>query len=135
MAIDNFTDNLLVRLINHRVTDEHARKEDYLTECFAWILENDYDIRTWFLKKAGALFKDNKDISRAKEMGIREPNKKYDLKEIVTGDSIFCATGITSGDLVSGIKVNNNKYISETLVTHKSSNFRKVIRQENNLIL
>jgi len=61
MAIDNFTDNLLVRLINHRVTDEYARKEDYLTECFAWILENDYDIRTWFLKKAGALFKDNKD--------------------------------------------------------------------------
>ena len=81
------------------------------------------------------IFKDNKDISRAKEMGIRELDKKYDLKEIVTGDSIFCATGITSGDLVSGIKVNNNKFISETLVTHKSSNFRKVIRQENNLIL
>ena len=61
MTIDNFTDDLLVRLINHRVTDERSRKEDYLTECFAWILENDYDIRTWFLKKAGALFKDNKD--------------------------------------------------------------------------
>ena len=81
------------------------------------------------------IFNDNKDISRAKEMGIRELDKKYDLKEIVTGDSIFCATGITSGDLVSGIKVNNNKFISETLVTHKSSNFKKVIRQENNLIL
>ncbi len=81
------------------------------------------------------IFKDEKDISRAKEMGIKELDKKYDLKEIVTGDSIFCATGITSGDLVSGIKVNNNKFISETLVTHKSSNFRKIIRQENNLIL
>ena len=81
------------------------------------------------------LFKTDKDIKRAKDMGIDDLNKKYDLKEIVTGDSIFCATGITSGDLVSGIKVNNNKYISETLVTHKSSNFRKVIRQENNLIL
>ena len=81
------------------------------------------------------IFKDEKDISRAKEMGIKELDKKYDLKEIVTGDSIFCATGITSGDLVSGIKVNNNKFISETLVTHKSSNFKKVIRQENNLIV
>jgi len=47
MTIDNFTDDLLVRLINHRVTDERSRKEDYLTECFAWILENDYEIRTW----------------------------------------------------------------------------------------
>ena len=81
------------------------------------------------------IFKDEKDIFRAKEMGIKELDKKYDLKEIVTGDSIFCATGITSGDLVRGIKVNNNKFISETLVTHKSTNFRKVIRQENNLIL
>ena len=81
------------------------------------------------------LFKTDKDIKRAKDMGIDDLNKKYDLKEIVKGDSIFCATGITSGDLVNGIKVNNNKFISETLVTHKSSNFKKVIKQENNLIL
>ena len=33
-------------------------------------------------------------------MGIKDLNKKYDLKEIVKGDSIFCATGITNGDLV-----------------------------------
>ena len=32
-------------------------------------------------------------------MGIKDLNKKYDLNEIVKGDSIFCATGITSGDL------------------------------------
>ena len=81
------------------------------------------------------IFKEEKDISRAEKMGIKELNKKYDLKEIVTGDSIFCATGITSGDLVKGIKINNNKYISETLVTHKSSNFKKVIKQEKELIL
>ena len=81
------------------------------------------------------IFKDEKDISRAKEMGILELNKKYNLKEIVTGDSIFCATGITSGDLVNGIKINNNNYISETFVTHKSENFKKIIRQENNLTL
>ena len=45
------------------------------------------------------LFKNEKDISRAKKMGINDLNKKYDLKEIVKGDSIFCATGITNGDL------------------------------------
>ena len=68
-------------------------------------------------------------------MGIKKLNKKYDLKEIVSGDSIFCATGITSGDLVKGVKIYNNKYISETLVTHKNSNFKKVIKQEKELIL
>ena len=35
-------------------------------------------------------------------MGIKDLKKKYELEEIVKGDSIFCATGITSGDLVSG---------------------------------
>jgi len=77
------------------------------------------------------LFKTENDINRAKKMGITDLNKKYDLKEIVKGDSIFCATGITSGDLVKGIKINNNNYISETLVTHKSSKFAKIIKSEN----
>ena len=80
------------------------------------------------------LFKTDKDIKRAKDMGIDDLNKKYDLKEIVKGDSIFCATGITSGDLVNGVKIINNHFISETLVTHKSSNFKQVIKQENKLV-
>ena len=81
------------------------------------------------------LFKTDKDIKRAKDMGIDDLNKKYDLKEIVKGDSIFCATGITSGDLVNGVKIKNNHFISETFVTHKSTNFKQVIRQENKLVL
>ena len=76
-------------------------------------------------------FKEKKDISRAKKMGIKDLDKKYNLNEIITGDSIFCATGITSGYLVKGIKINNNNYISETLVTHKSTNLKKVIINEN----
>ena len=81
------------------------------------------------------LFKTDKDIKRAKDMGIDDLNKKYDLKEIVKGDSIFCAPGITSGELVNGVKIINNHFISETLVTHKSSNFKQVIKQENKLVL
>ena len=81
------------------------------------------------------LFKTDKDIKRAKDMGIDDLNKKYDLKEIVKGDSIFCATGITSGDLVNGVKIKNNHFISETLVTHKSTNFKQVIKKENKLVL
>ena len=46
------------------------------------------------------------------------------------GDSIFCATGITSGDLVSGIKIEGKSFISETLVTHKSSGLNKLIKQK-----
>ena len=67
------------------------------------------------------LFKTKDDVIRAKKMGIEDLNKKYNLHDIVKGESIFCATGITSGDLVDGVKKNDNKYITETLVTHKNS--------------
>ena len=71
------------------------------------------------------LFKTDEDKKRANKMGIKDFSKKYELNEIISGDSIFCATGITSGDLVSGIEIKGNEFISETLVTHKSSGFKK----------
>ena len=80
------------------------------------------------------LFNNDKDISRAKEMGIKDLKKKYDLKEIIKGDSIFCATGITSGDLVAGIKFRDDKIISESLVTHKHSNLKKLVKLNQKLI-
>ena len=79
------------------------------------------------------LFKTEKDKARAKKMGINDLTKKYELNEIVTGDSIFCATGITSGDLVAGIEIQGNDFYSETLVTHKSSGLKKVIKLKQNL--
>ena len=77
------------------------------------------------------IFDNDKDIFRAKKMGIKDLKKKYDLTEIIKGDSIFCATGITSGDLVKGINVQNDKYITETLVTHKSSKMCKIFTRED----
>ena len=74
------------------------------------------------------LFKTDEDKTRAKMMGIKNFSKKYELNEIVSGDSIFCATGITSGDLVSGIKIKDNQFISETFVTHKSSGLKKTTK-------
>jgi fructose-1,6-bisphosphatase II / sedoheptulose-1,7-bisphosphatase len=74
------------------------------------------------------IFDNEKDKIRAKQMGISDFEKKYELNEIVSGDSIFCATGITSGDLVKGIVLNEDSYNSETLITHKSSGLKKVYK-------
>ena len=79
------------------------------------------------------LFETDEDKVRAKKMGINDLTRKYQLNEIVTGDSIFCATGITSGDLVAGIEFQDNDFISETFVTHKSSGLKKVIKLKQNL--
>ena len=67
------------------------------------------------------IFDKEKDIKDAKKMGISELNKKYDLKEIVKGDSIFCATAITNTMNMDGIISKKNYHLTETLVSHKSS--------------
>ena len=79
------------------------------------------------------IFDSDQDKSRARKMGIVDLKRKYNLKEIIKGDSIFCATGITDGDLVKGIKFNDNKYITETLVTHKGSNMCKIVVREDTI--
>ena len=72
------------------------------------------------------LFNTDEEKLRAKKMGIIDLNKKYELNEIVSGDSIFCATGITSGDIVKGINILDDEFYSETYVTHKSSGLNEV---------
>jgi fructose-1,6-bisphosphatase II / sedoheptulose-1,7-bisphosphatase len=74
------------------------------------------------------IFDNDQDIQEAKKMGITDLNKKYELNEIIRGDSIFCATGITNSKILKGIKFDDNKITSETLVTHKSLNFKKIIK-------
>ena len=61
-------------------------------------------------------------------MGITDLDKKYELNEIVKGDSLFCASGITSSEVLKGIEIEGDKYISETLVTHKNSNLKEIVK-------
>jgi fructose-1,6-bisphosphatase II / sedoheptulose-1,7-bisphosphatase len=79
------------------------------------------------------IFDNEKDINEAKQIGIKDLNKKYELNEIVKGDSIFCATGITTSEVLSGINIKGNNYTSETLVTHKDSNFKDIIKRTNSI--
>jgi fructose-1,6-bisphosphatase II / sedoheptulose-1,7-bisphosphatase len=77
------------------------------------------------------IFDNDKNINEAKKMGITDLNKKYELNELIKGDSIFCATGITTSNVLSGIKIKDNCYESETLVTHKSANYIEIIKKTN----
>ena len=81
--------------------------------------------------QARFIFDNDNDINDAKKMGIKDLNKKYELNEIVKGDSIFCATGITTSEVLNGISIDGEYYTSETLVTHKSSKLRKIIKSTN----
>jgi fructose-1,6-bisphosphatase II / sedoheptulose-1,7-bisphosphatase len=77
------------------------------------------------------IFDNEKDIIEAKSMGITDLNKKYELNEIVKGDSLFCASGITTNEVLNGIIIEEDKFISETLVTHKNTNFKEIVKSIN----
>ena len=67
------------------------------------------------------IFQNDNEKIRAKKMGIKNLDRKYNINDIIKGDVIFCATGITDGKLVKGIENLGTKFRSETYVTHKSS--------------
>ena len=75
------------------------------------------------------IFDNEKNVKEAKIMGISDLHKKYELNEIIKGDSIFCSTGITTSDVLSGIKIIKNNYTSESFVTHKSSKIKTIIKK------
>ena len=67
------------------------------------------------------IFENEKDIDDAKKMGITELDKKYEINEIVKGDSLFCATAITDTMSMKGVVSEDSQhYITETLVTYKT---------------
>ena len=72
---------------------------------------------------------DKSEASRANKLGITDFDKKYFLKDIVKGDVIFCSTGVTDGELVTGIKLNKDSFESETFALHYSQNFFKKVKK------
>tara|TARA_B100001093_G_scaffold516946_1_gene597058 strand:- start:254 stop:1195 length:942 start_codon:yes stop_codon:yes gene_type:complete len=75
----------------------------------------------------GRLILDNDEKIRAKKLGINDFNKKYNIDEMVKGDVIFCASGVTTGDLANGVKDLGKKFEVTTFVLHKNQKVNKTI--------
>ena len=76
-------------------------------------------------------FLEDDEKTRAKKLGIIDLNKKYNVEDMVKGDVIFCATGVTDGDFVKGIKDLGNNYYSETLTLHSNSKTNTIFKNKN----
>ena len=49
---------------------------------------------------------------------------------MIRGDVIFSATGVTDGNIVKGIKDLGEFFESETLVLHKNSKTKKIVKNK-----
>ena len=75
----------------------------------------------------GRLVLDDEGKVRAKKLGIKDFNKKYNIDDMVKGDVIFCATGVTTGELAEGVKDLGNEFEVNSFVLHKSQRIIKSI--------
>ena len=75
-------------------------------------------------------FYKNEEKERVKKMGIKDLKLKYNIDDMVKGDVIFCATGVTDGDLVKGIKEYDDYFESETYVLHKSTKTNNILKNK-----
>ena len=78
----------------------------------------------------GKLILDKNERERAHKLGVIDPEKKYNIDDMVKGDIIFCATGVTDGDLAKGVKDLGDKFEVSTFALHKNE---KIIKQVTNI--
>ena len=76
-------------------------------------------------------FSNDEEKTKAKNLGIKDLNKKYNIEDMVKGDVIFCATGVTDGDFLKGIKDHDNFYNAETLLLHSDGKTNKIFKNQN----
>ena len=70
------------------------------------------------------------EIKRATNLGIKDFEKKYYLNDLIKGDVIFCSSGVTNGELVSGVKIKDKEYEIETFALHYSQKFFKKVKKK-----
>ena len=68
---------------------------------------------------------------RANKMGIKDPKKKYEIEDMVRGDCLFAATGVTDGNLLSGVKFRGDVIHTETVVMRSVTGTVRWIRAEH----
>jgi fructose-1,6-bisphosphatase II / sedoheptulose-1,7-bisphosphatase len=73
---------------------------------------------------------DNEEKLRATKLGITDLKKKYYLNDIVRGDVIFCAGGVTDGELLKGIRIEKNNFLADLLVLHSDKKIIKVYTEK-----
>lgn len=74
------------------------------------------------------VFRNDDERRRADRTGITDYDKKYDLHELASGETVFCATGVTKGGLVDGVVRHNGRIQTDTLVMSSADGMVRKIK-------
>jgi fructose-1,6-bisphosphatase II / sedoheptulose-1,7-bisphosphatase len=78
------------------------------------------------------LFEDDGQIARARDMGITDPGKVYDVAEMARGNVMFAATGVTSGAMLRGVRRSGQVAITHSVVMRSKSGTVRFVEAHHN---
>ena len=76
------------------------------------------------------VFRNADERARARGHGITDLDRRYDLHEIVRADAIFVATGVTSGPLLDGVRMNGDSIHTHSMVMNSSTRTVREVRMK-----
>ena len=78
------------------------------------------------------VFRNDDEKARARRIGFQDADfgRKYDLDDLVKGDAIFSATGVTKGALLDGVVVSGGFVQTHTLVMNSATRTVREIRMK-----
>src|SRR6202012_5037206 len=74
------------------------------------------------------VFKKDDEKRRAEKIGIKDFNRKYSMRELVSGDVVFSATGVTDGSMLRGVHREGDYITTETVVMRSATGTVRYIR-------
>jgi fructose-1,6-bisphosphatase/sedoheptulose 1,7-bisphosphatase-like protein len=80
------------------------------------------------------IYKDDEEKARAKKMGISDLTKMYGIHDLAKGNVMFCATGITQGTFLNGIRLFHGGAHSHSIVMRSETGTVRYIQTEHHFV-
>ena len=81
-------------------------------------------------------WRNKEELERASAMGVKNPDKIYTRDELAQGDVMFCATGVTDGSLLKGVRyLSDRRVLTQSIVMRSKTGTIRSIESRHNMRL
>jgi fructose-1,6-bisphosphatase class II len=77
------------------------------------------------------IYKNDEERARATRMGIKDLTKMYGIHDLAKGNVLFCATGVTQGTFLNGIRLFHGGALSHSVVMRSETGTIRYIQTEH----
>ena len=80
------------------------------------------------------MFENEEQILRARDMGVIDPNRKYNILDMAKGDVMFAATGVTTGPMLRGVRRFGGGAVTHSVVMRSKSGTVRYVEAHHNFL-